>query len=84
MTTVSCRLALRQPATDRSALFAHSLIFSLPQILKERVSEEKHDRRKERLCHKIDWVIVPVLNVDGYVHSWSKVGANILHINSYL
>ena len=50
-------------------------MFYLSQILKDRVSEDKHKRR-ERLCHRIDWVILPVLNVDGYVHSWSKVGPN--------
>ncbi len=55
------------------------LILSVPQILKDRRLQDSNSKRKERMCYRIDWVIVPVLNVDGYLHSWSKVGPNILH-----
>lgn len=46
------------------------VIFSILQILKE-VRENAGQNKK--MCNRIDWVIVPVLNVDGYVHSWTKV-----------
>lgn len=48
--------------------------FVVPQILKDRRSENSHSKRKEKMCNRIDWVIVPVINVDGYVYSWTKVG----------
>ena len=38
------------------------------------VSRYPVDNSIREVLNKVDFVILPVLNVDGYVYSWEKVG----------
>lgn len=38
------------------------------------VSRYPVDNSVKEVLNKVDFVILPVLNVDGYVYTWEKVG----------
>ena len=38
------------------------------------VSRYPVDNSVREVLNKVDFVILPVLNVDGYVYTWEKVG----------
>ena len=38
------------------------------------VSRYPVDNPVKEVLNKVDFVILPVLNVDGYVYTWEKVG----------
>ncbi|XP_028414408.1 carboxypeptidase B-like [Dendronephthya gigantea] len=58
----------------REWLSPATCMWLIKTILKDRRSEDNHSKRKEKMCNRIDWVIVPVINVDGYAYSWTKTG----------
>lgn len=56
---------------SREWLSPATCMWLIKTIIKERSSG---DIKKRRMCNRIDWVIVPVINVDGYVYTWKKEG----------
>ena len=38
------------------------------------ISQYPDDDSVREVLNKVDFVILPVLNVDGYVYTWEKVG----------
>lgn len=54
----------------REWLSPATCMWFIKQILEEYNNRTVH----QRMCNRISWVIIPVLNVDGYVHSWSESG----------
>lgn len=48
------------------------------------VSQYGVDPDVTRMMDSITWVIIPVLNVDGYAYSWTNVSVNTIQPNRYI